>query len=82
VSQGVKLDRTALHLYLWSLADGVGRLRINQAHLADDLGVNRVSVARVFKELQDKGVLRKIKEGSRRVVMYEVTDPNLKETDV
>lgn len=75
MSRGIKLDRQLLHEELWTRADGKGRLRINQAHFGDELGVDRVTVARIFAEFLEAGRMRKIKGGYRRVVMYEVYDP-------
>ena len=68
-----KLDRDALHAYLWKQANSRGLLRLNQGKLAEELQVQRSFVVRLMKEFLLEGRAKKVQTG--RNILYEIKDP-------
>lgn len=49
--KGHPFDIDVMHKLLWERTDRLGRLRVNQAHLAIELGVTKFTMSRTFATL-------------------------------
>lgn len=73
--QQVKLDREALHRYLWKQADDHGRLEIKINDLAEKLQLGRGHMGRIIREMVEDGRLRLVNRGVSNVGTYSVVSP-------
>lgn len=73
--QQTKLDRAALHQYLWRKANDRGRLEIKINDLAEALQVERGHMGRIIREMVDDGRLRLVNRGVSNVGTYSVVSP-------
>jgi hypothetical protein len=74
VANPPKVDRHALHEYLYKRANSRHIIRVHQAQLADDLGVNHFTVSRIFREFIAEGRAKKVGM-SPDGVDYSLADP-------
>lgn len=70
-----KIDRDALHKYLFDRCDVHGKVRVVQKLLANELDVTHYTIGRIFKEFVQEGRMRKIGKEQHNVSTYVVYDP-------
>lgn len=73
---GHPIDLNALHRYLYRRTDRLGRLRIVQKKLADELGYSRFNVSRVLKRMEAQQRIRKVGDRERNTYVI-VQDPDV-----
>ncbi len=71
------LDRELLYLFMWKHTDKKGILLLSQQEIADRLGVHKITITKIMKELRDLGLLQK-KGNLFKVLNPEVTIWGLK----
>lgn len=71
----VSVHRAGLHWLLWERQGAAGTLRIDQRHLADELGITRFTMNRVLGRMETEGRLRKIPGAGPSARLFEVHDP-------
>jgi DNA-binding MarR family transcriptional regulator len=71
----VNLDER-LATYLWEHADRLGRIRVHQGDLAQELGYEAKYLAKVMKDLERAGRIKKIRTAIGNVGTYAVKDPS------
>lgn len=76
MAKPIKVDRDALHAYLWKRTDQRGRITVKIADLADDLGIRRDHMGRILREMGDAGRLKKTSALVRNVGIFTVVDPD------
>lgn len=65
-----KVDRGLLHEYLWKHRDRRNMMTGSQNELAEKIGIGKVAMSLILKEMAEKGML--IKHGQGK---WEVVDP-------
>lgn len=70
-----RVDRDALHQFLYERSNSRSQIRINQTELATQLDVTRGTMYRVLKEMLEAGRLRKVEALERNVGVYQIVDP-------
>lgn len=75
-----KIDRNALHRYLYRRADRLGRLKLNVKVLAADLELSYCNMTVVIGEMTASGRLRRIGGPRYGLKTYVVADPSSWET--
>lgn len=70
-----RLDRNALHRYLYERSNRYHRIKIHQQALADALDVTRGTVTRIIAEFRAEGRLRKVESLPDNIGIYEIADP-------
>ena len=63
-----KVDRGLLHEYLWKHRNRAGFMSGSQNELAEKLGITKVSMSYILKEMAGYGMLIKHKRGTWQVV--------------
>jgi Fe2+ or Zn2+ uptake regulation protein len=71
-----RLDREALHRYLWDRSSHSHRIKIHQGRLAEALNVTRGTVVRVLKEMGEAGRIRKVESLPDNIGIYKIADPD------
>jgi DNA-binding Lrp family transcriptional regulator len=71
------VDRETLHQLLWDRADSVGRLKIKQGDLAEELDLRFETISRIFKEFREEGRIRKLTAYKDNVALYQIVDPKV-----
>lgn len=66
-----KVDRDMLHEFLWKYRDRSSFMPWEQGELGEMLGVSTWSISMIFKELQEKGAVKKM---GRR---WKIIDPDV-----
>ena len=69
-----KIDRDALHFYLFHKANSRGLVTLHMGPLADDLGIRNDHLGRILNEMAGAGRISKVRRGPSGVV-YSVRDP-------
>lgn len=72
-----RVDRDALHQFLYDRSNSKSQIRINQTELATQLDVTRGTMYRVVKEMLDTGRLRKVEALEKNVGVYQIVNPGL-----
>lgn len=67
-----KVDRGLLHEYLWKHRTRTGHMSGSQDNLAEGLGISKVAMSLILKEMAGYGMLIKVKRGT-----WLVVDPHL-----
>lgn len=75
MTQGIKVDRDALHRVIWRRTDRRRTLRIHQAMFAEELGVSPYHLSRLLAELEGEGRMRKLSAEKGNVGRYVIADP-------
>lgn len=70
-----RVDRDALHLYLYERSNSRSHIPIHQTELAEKLDITRGTMYRVIKEMVDAGRMRKVESLERNVKVYQIVDP-------
>jgi hypothetical protein len=70
-----KVDRDALHAYLWSKRDTRDRATIHMSKLAEALGVSGHTISDIMKKFCEEGRLTKVGNQACGVGVYRVADP-------
>jgi DNA-binding MarR family transcriptional regulator len=76
MARPIKLDRDALHAYLYKRTDHMGRVQIKITDLAGDLGIRRDHLGRIIKEMVNDGRMKKTSSTFHNVGIYTITDPD------
>lgn len=72
-----RVDRDALHQFLYDRSNSKSHIRINQTELATQLDVTRGTMYRVLKEMLDSGRLRKVEALERNIGVYQIVNPEV-----
>lgn len=72
-----RVDRDALHRFLYERSNSRSQIKINQTDLAVQLDITRGTMYRVLKEMVEAGRLRKVEALERNVGVYQIVDPAL-----
>lgn len=70
-----KTDEQALHELLWERKDRLGKVRIHQTQLAEELGIAFETVSRVFSRMTKDGRIRKLKAEKTNIGIFFIRDP-------
>lgn len=73
--KGYDVDLDALHNVLWERTDRVGRTRINQSELAQQMGITKFTMSRVMNRMVVDQRIRRITGGRLNTGMFLITDP-------
>jgi predicted transcriptional regulator len=71
-----RIDRDALHRFLYDRSNSRSHIKINQTELATQLDVTRGTMYRVLKEMLEGGRLRKVETLERNVGVYQIVNPD------
>lgn len=71
-----RVDRDALHRYLYERSNSRSQIKVHQTMLAEQLDVTRGTIYRVLKEMVEAGRMRKIESLERNVKVYQITNPD------
>jgi DNA-binding MarR family transcriptional regulator len=72
---GVRIDRDALHRYLYRRADSHHRLKTPAKTLAEELGLNYENFTTILHRMADEGRLRRLSGAPNRTKVYLVAPP-------
>lgn len=72
-----RVDRDALHWFLFNRTNSKANIKINQTELAQQLDITRGTMYRVLKEMIDGGRLRKVEALERNVGVYQIVHPDV-----
>lgn len=75
--KGIPIDVDAVHAYLFSKTDRLGRVKIRQKELGEHLGHAKFTISRLVARLEDEGRIRKISSGKKAVGMFIVEEPEV-----
>ena len=70
-----KLDRDALHQFLWDRTNRWGNIKIVVAELAEKLDLTDTHLGRILKEMVGDGRMRVSSVGKSGIKTYRITDP-------
>lgn len=73
--RGQSVDLDLLHKFLWKRTDRLGRIKIVQRDLAEDLGVTHYAINRILSRMTATGRIRRMATGHRNIGTYVVIDP-------
>lgn len=71
-----RIDRDALHRFLYDRSNSRSQIKIHQTTLAEQLDVTRGTMYRVLKEMIEAGRLRKVESLERNIGVYQITNPD------
>jgi DNA-binding MarR family transcriptional regulator len=72
---GQRIDRDALHRYLYRRSDRHHRLKVQAKDLAEELGVSYENFTTILRKMADDGRLRRISGAHNGPKVYLVTPP-------
>jgi DNA-binding MarR family transcriptional regulator len=72
---GVRIDRDAVHRYLYRRTDRHHRLKLQAKDMAEELGVNYENFTMLLRKMADDGRLRRISGAPNQPKVYLVADP-------
>lgn len=75
MTQGKVLSLQVLHAALWQLRDRHDAVRIHQAELAAEFGVNKYTMSRKIRALVEEGRIRHISHQRKLAGRFIVEDP-------
>lgn len=75
MTQGVPVDRGAVHQEIWDARTRNGTVRIYQKQFAAHLSISVYQMSRIIKELEQQGRIKKIAARHRNIGIYKVYDP-------
>lgn len=75
MTQGVPIDRQAVHQEIWEARTRNGTCKIYQKKFAAHLKISVYQMSRIIKELEKDGKITKIGSRYRNVGIYKVSDP-------
>lgn len=75
MTQGVPIDRVALHRVLWRRSGRRRTLKIHQGMFGEELGVSPYHLSRMLAELEDQGRLKKVANDRFNTGTYKIEDP-------
>ncbi len=70
-----KIDRVALHRYLWERTDRRNTIEVQNNKLAELLGLSVFTISRVMHELIDAERVKKVGRAKYAVATYLIRDP-------
>lgn len=71
-----RVDRDALHRFLWERANRYHRIKIHQQRLAEALDLTRGTVTRIIGEMSREGRLKKVEALPDNIGVYLIADPD------
>lgn len=71
----VKVDQEWLLIELWNRSDRLNRLQIHQGELAKELGIGYQRLSVIFKQMTERGVIKKVKAKQGNVATYFINPP-------
>ena len=74
VRDGTSLEDRLIHV-LWEKADRLGRLKVHQGQLAEAIGYEAKYVAKVIKQYERDGRIKKIATAQGNIATYAIKDP-------
>lgn len=78
--KGTAIDVDAFHSFLFRKADRLGRVKISQRQLADELEISKFTMSRLINKMVDAKRLRRIKSMQERhynAGLFVVEDPEV-----
>lgn len=75
MTQGIAIDRVALHRVLWRRSGRRHTLKIHQGMFGEELGISPYHLSRLLAELEAQGRLRKIANDRFNTGTYRIEDP-------
>lgn len=73
--RGETIDTGMVHKLLWARADRLGRLKVMQKDLAEEIGITKFTMSRVFSRMEEDGRLRKLQGHKGNTWTYAIKDP-------
>lgn len=70
-----RIDRVALHVYLWERTDRRKTIEVQNTKLAELLGLSVFTISRVMHELINAGRVKKVGRAKFAIATYLIRDP-------
>lgn len=74
--KGKPIEVDEVHRLLRAKADRLGRLKLLQKDLAEELGVTHFAINRLFRRMEDEGRMKRLVSHQGNIWTYAIRDPD------